>query len=336
MKHKPAWLWWSVAIAACAASFALGWLAQTVFGGGRTNPSLPLRLTGDGYSYISPLLSCNSAKSFPQATNVTNAIQSVVNEHEQAGDITSASTYFADFSTGRWSSVNGSDKYYPSSLGKVPILMAYYELSENSSTLLDQEVTYPAGSPDLNADQEIQPKEAIVPGEAYTVRELLDYMIKYSDNNAAQLLYENAAQSNLDNIYANLQIPVSNDVTSSTLDFMTPQQYSILFRTLYNATYLSRTDSEAALQLMTQSSFTEGLVAGVPSSTPVAHKFGIVSFYSGTAVTKRELHDCGIVYAPHHSYLLCVMTRGSSQLGDMEQTISDISRAVYAQVENGQ
>ena len=85
---------------------------------------------------------------------------------------------------------------------------------------------------------------------------------------------------------------------------------------------------------MTQTSFTEGLVAGVPSSTPVAHKFGIVSFFRGTTVTSRELHDCGIVYAPSHPYLLCVMTRGSSQLGSMEQTISDISNAVYQTVED--
>ena len=333
MKCKGVLLWLCIVVAAGAVSFSLGWVMR---GASAAKPILPLRLSDSGYHYIDPLLACNSAKSFPQASDVSGAIQSVISQHESAGDITSASTYFADFSTGRWSNVNGSAKYYPSSLGKVPILMAYYALAENSSTMLDESVLYPLASQNLNAQQEIQPEKAIVPGQTYTVRELLAYMIQYSDNNAAQLLYVSANPEALNSIYADLQVPVDDEVTSSTLDFMTPQQYSILFRTLYNATYLSRSDSEAALQLMTQTSFTEGLVAGVPSSTPIAHKFGIVSFYNGLVVTNRELHDCGIVYAPGHPYLLCVMTRGASDLGSMEQTISDISRAVYQKVEGGE
>jgi beta-lactamase class A len=323
-------LLWAIAIVACAASFAGGWFLEKNVGAGTA--SLPLRQ--GGYQLISPLLSCNSSKSFPQDTAVSNAIQSVINQHESMGDINSAAAYFADFSTGKWAVVNPTDKYYPSSLGKVPILMAYYEMAESSSTLFNQEVTFPVGSPNLNAQQEITPEEAIVPGQTYTVAQLLSYMIKYSDNNAAQLLYSLADQSTLDSIYTNLQIPVDNNVVSSTLDFMTPQQYSILFRTLYNSTYLSRDDSEAALQLMTQTSFTQGLVAGVPSSTVVAHKFGIVSFVSGGVPAGRELHDCGIVYAPSNPYLLCVMTRSSSTLEGSEQTIQDISAAVYNVVEN--
>jgi beta-lactamase class A len=322
--------WWAAAILACAVSFSAGWIVEKNIN--VETPPVPLRLTG--YQFISPLLSCNSSKLVPQDGAVSNAIESVIKQHESTGDINSAATYFADFSTGQWSVVNPTDKYYPSSLGKVPILMAYLSMAENSSTLLNQEVTFPLNSPNLNAQQEITPEDAIVPGQTYTVSDLLGYMIKYSDNNAAQLLYELANQNTLESIYTDLQIPVNNNVTATTLDFMTPQQYSILFRTLYNSTYLTRDDSEAALKLMTQTSFTQGLVAGVPSSTVVSHKFGIVSFSSGGVPTGRELHDCGIIYAPSHPYLLCVMTRSSSTLEASEQTISDISAAVYNEVEN--
>ncbi|HVM76775.1 MAG TPA: serine hydrolase [Candidatus Paceibacterota bacterium] len=333
MKFSPRF--WAVIILALGAGFGMGWMAHLA-ASGSNSPALPLRLSSADYKYISPLLACNASKLVPQDTVVSNAIQSVVANHEAQNDITSASVYFADFSTGKWTAVNPGDKYYPSSLGKVPILMAYYGLSEESSSLMDKVVLFPKGSPDLNAEQEIQPEQAIVPGQAYTVRQLLEYMIKYSDNNAAQLLYTAANQSDIATIYSDLEIPVNGNITSSTLDFMTPQQYAILFRTLYNATYLSRDDSEAALSLMTQTSFTHGIVAGVPASTTVAHKFGIVSFYNGTTVTKRELHDCGIVYAPNHSYLLCVMTRGSSDLGSQEQTISDISQTVYETVQKSE
>ena len=326
---------WAVFVLSLAVGFGAGWVTRG-FGITTLHPNLPLRFTRGDYQYVSPLLACNSGAVFPQSSSVTNAVDATINKHEQMGDITAASVYFADFSTGLWTTVNGNDKYYPSSLGKVPIMMALYELAESGKLSLDQSITYPTGGQDLNAQQEIQPEQAIVPGKSYTVRDLIDYMIKYSDNNAAQLLYSLVNENDLGNIYSDLQIPVNNNVTPTTLDFMTPQQYAILFRTLYNATYLSRTDSEAALALMTQTSFNQGLVAGAPISTTVAHKFGIVSFYNGTTVTKRELHDCGIVYAPGHSYLLCVMTRGSSSLGSQEQAISDISNAVYTTVQKGE
>jgi beta-lactamase class A len=323
---------WAILILVAAVGFGGGWVTHSAFPAALYRP-LPLRFTRGDYQYVSPLLACSSGSVYPQSAPVANAIQSAINKHQQAGDISAASVYFTDFSTATWASVNGSQKYYPSSLGKVPIMMALYELSEESKISLDQKVLYPAGSQDLNATQEIQPTESIVPGRSYSIRDLIQYMIEGSDNNAAQLLFSLVNQNDLGNIYSDLQIPVNNNVTPSTLDFMTPQQYAILFRTLYNTTYLTRNDSEDILSLMTQTSFTQGLVAGVPSSTTVAHKFGIVSIYNGTTVTSRELHDCGIVYAPNNSYLLCVMTRGSSDLGSQEQTVGDISRAVYQTLE---
>ena len=322
---------WAFCVAVMGAAFALGWYLH---GTQSFATPRPLRLTGD-YHFISPLLSCNinSTNAFPQSQSLNGQIQSVITAHQNNGDIEKASVYLADFSSGKWANVNGSAKYYPSSLGKVPIMMAYLAMAENLSTPLDRMASYPVSSPDLNAQQEIAPEHVIVPGKNYTVSDLIQYMIKYSDNNAAQVLYDLADQSDLEGVYSNLEIPLVDSVTTSTLDFMTPQQYSILFRTLYNSTYLSRDASEDALNLMSQTSFTQGIVAGVPSSTVVSHKFGIVSFTTGGVTQERELHDCGIVYAPGHPYLVCIMTRGSSSLANMEGTIADISQAAYKAVE---
>jgi hypothetical protein len=108
-----------------------------------------------------------------------------------------------------------------------------------------------------------------------------------------------------------------------------------LFRILYNATYLSRDYSEKALQVLSQSSFTQGIVSGVPSSTVVAHKLGLVGIApDNVTVTEHELHDCGIVYA-QNPYVLCVMTRGSSSLSTMEGIIGAVSQAAYQHVQNG-
>jgi beta-lactamase class A len=324
---------WGIVILACAGSFALGWFIKTI----TTHIVEPTAIRLSGYQYISPLISCNlnSTKLFPQNSTVANDLQSVISQDQSAGDITRASVYFADFNTGKWANVNGSDQYYPASLGKVPIMMAIYEMAENTSSILDEQASYPLGLPDLNTQQEIPPANSITPGQSYSLNDLVNYMIKYSDNDAAAVLANTADQTDLTGIYSDLGIPLSNDVTASTSDIMTPQQYSILFRTLYNATYLSRDYSEKALELMTQTEFTQGIVAGVPSSTVVSHKYGLASYTSGGVPEEWELHDCGIVYAPSNPYLLCVMTDGTTSIAAQEKTIADISRVAYSEVENG-
>lgn len=329
-------LCWVIAILACAGSFLLGWIlnqATTVIAVPK-----PIRLTG--YRYISPLISCNlsSVKTFAQDQQVINAVQSAISTDENAGDVTDASVYFSDFTTNQWAGVNANDKYYPSSLGKVPIMMAYYSMAENTSSILDELNSYPVSGPNLNLQQEIPPTDAITPGQEYTNEQLIEYMIKYSDNDAADVLTAFTTPAELQNVYSvysDLNIPIDNDVTASTSDIMTPQQYAILFKTLYNATYLSRDDSERALALMTQTTFTQGLVAGVPSSTVVSHKYGLASYLSGGAPYQWELHDCGIVYAPRNPYLLCVMTKGNTSIAAQEKTIANISSAVYGVVEKG-
>ena len=321
-----------IAALACMAGFGAGWYLE-----GKMNNAvilLPLRLTG--YQFISPLLTCNLAnpKIFPPDRSLSDAVRAVITRHEAQGDVSKASASITDFTTGRWANVNPSLAYYPSSLGKIPIMMAYYLEAESSTDILDKKILYPLGDADLNTSQDIPPAHAIIPGQSYTIEQLIEFMIEDSDNNAAQLLYKNIDPTALQGVYSDLQIPFEGNVTLANADFMTPQQISVLFRVLYNSTYLSRDYSEKALSLMSQSSFTQGIVAGTPSSTVIAHKLGLVVVTQGSLTTEHELHDCGIVYAPSNPYLLCIMTRGSSSLGTMENTVADIAKAAYQQMAN--
>jgi len=328
---RPAVLWVLVA-AGCLAGFFIGFLAESII----SKPVLPAPLRLGGYNFISPLLACNfsSLKVFPEFQKMSSQIESVIKAHTSAGDISKASTYFLNLANGNWSDVNEKEKYYPSSLGKIPIMMAYYGLAESSNAILDKKMTYVGGA-DLNQTQDIKPAKAIVPGDTYTVEQLIEYMIEYSDNNATELLYNAIDKNTLRNVYSDLNIPTNGNATIENLDFITPQQITILFRVLYNATYLSRDYSEKALQLMSKSGFTQGVYAGVPASTVVSHKLGLVGIAPNGIITdEHELHDCGIIYAKD-PYVLCVMTRGSSNLSAMENIVAEISKTVYKNVING-
>ncbi len=233
--------------------------------------------------------------------------------------------------TGTWSNIYEKDKYYPSSLGKIPILIAYLQLSESDGSTMSKTLTYPFGSEDTNLRQDIKPEKNIQPGKAYTIEDLLEYMIRYSDNNAAVLLANKINLNSLKKVYADLEIPLEDtSVNISNLDYISPQQISTLFRVLYNATYLSRENSEKALKLMSETSFNEGIASGVPAETTVSHKMGVVGI--GPALEKtneHELHDCGIIYV-ERPYALCVMSRGTGKISQMEVLLKDISKAVYS------
>ena len=110
---------------------------------------------------------------------------------------------------------------------------------------------------------------------------------------------------------------------------MTVKTYASFFRILYNGTYLTQRDSEHLLSLLSQSSFTQGLIAGLPTDMVVAHKFGEASLPDGT----HQLHDCGIVYKPNQPYLICVMTKGTN-FNTLAGVISHISKTVYKTIQS--
>ncbi len=82
--------------------------------------------------------------------------------------------------------------------------------------------------------------------------------------------------------------------------------------------------SQYALELLSETTFSDGIVAGVPGGTRVAHKFG----FRQPSEAESQLHDCGIVYHPLATYILCVMTSGTDARQEAEG-IAAISRVTY-------
>jgi formylmethanofuran dehydrogenase subunit D len=114
-------------------------------------------------------------------------------------------------------------------------------------------------------------------------------------------------------------------------DSMTPELISHFFLRLYAKDYLNAEDSDAVIQLMTNKEFSNGLVSPLPQTVAVSHKFGERAFDDSNS---KQLHDCGIVYAPEKPYILCVMTKGTDF--DAESAaIRHISGTVYTEVMHG-
>ncbi|MCX6718104.1 MAG: class A beta-lactamase-related serine hydrolase [Candidatus Staskawiczbacteria bacterium] len=314
-------------------SFVIGWIVRDMYFGKGPTRTAPLRLTG--FEYIKPLLICdtNPEKKYPELKPLETELTDFIDKQKAAGKIDTASIFFQDLKTDGKIDINKDEKFEPASLTKISVMIMIYKMAEINPAILSEEIKY-SGGEDLNSSQEIKPKDYAKIGGVYTVNELIEKMIKYSDNISAHLLINLINDTTAQSLFSDLQIPFPEDSQKSNT--MTTKDISYLFRILYNATYLPKESSEKSLQLLSEIDYKNGLSAGVPKNVVVSHKFGLFSVKDGSTnnIIQRQLHDCGIVYHINDPYLLCVMTKSSSDIPAIENFIKNVSKMAYQQVDN--
>ena len=290
-----------------------------------TGSSPYTQIRDNGYEYINPLVDFESVKSAgnDELANLQNSLDTYVDEKLNEG-ITNISIYYKDLNSGAWIGINEDEKFSPASLLKVVELILIYKLSENNPNLLTQEITYSPGEQLL--DQAIEPENTLTEGEKYTLDELVNQLILYSDNAVIETIQTYIPYNTEDEIFDDLGI--ANPYLSESLDSMSVKEYASFFRILYNASYLNKDMSTKALKLLSQTTYDKGIKKGVPDDIKVANKFGEREFLNAENKYRYQFHDCGIIYHPEKPYLLCVMTRGTGY-DVLQGSISGISEIVF-------
>ena len=96
----------------------------------------------------------------------------------------------------------------------------------------------------------------------------------------------------------------------------------VLLEALAKGRAVSENASREMLDILARQKFNEGIPAGLPPGTAVAHKTG--------SITKIQ-HDAGIVYSPR-PYVLVVLVRGLEDENKGHALIASIARTVDAAV----
>lgn len=280
------------------------------------------------YKFINPLLECDvNLENLVPIRKLQSSLTDYINKQESINIVTYVSVYFRDLNNGPSFGINSNELFAPASLLKVPLMIAYYKMAEDDPAILTTKVKNEvSNSNEIYNAQIFKASKQLEPNAEYTVDELIDRMIIYSDNVAYKILYDRMDPQKRDSIYSDLDIDMSAENTDPTGNIISIKDYSTFFRILYNASYLNAYNSEKALKLLSQSEFNKGLSAGLPNGVTIAHKFG-ERFYSNSS--EGQLHECGIIYYKNNPYLLCVMTRGSDY-NTLSKIISDISAATYS------
>jgi beta-lactamase class A len=281
-----------------------------------------------GYQFVNPLLECEGDQDLMRNRELRpfkRKIESYLKERMRFPGVESASVYFRELNDGIWFSIGETERFTPASLRKVPMMIALLKQEEREPNFLARKIRFQLRN-DHTIQQTIKPSSVMTAGREYTVEELLQRMIVYSDNNAFMVLSGTVDLEEFGRTYDALNMPRLG--ARGPDDYLSVQTYASFFRILYNATYLNKVRSEQALALLTQTEFRNGIVAGVPKDLAVAHKFGE---HRDDAAGKMQLHDCGIVYYPQHPYLLCIMTRGGS-FEYLDDAVAAISKIIYTEI----
>lgn len=279
------------------------------------------------YAYINPLLECNVAEGSIDARkeNFRPAMEDFINNLKEEQSLIDVAVYFRDLNNGPTFGINQEQGFFPASLLKVPLMIAYFHWAEQDPNVLKRSVSFDVPK-DFGITPTIVSRESLQVGAEYTIEELIERMIRFSDNQALYLLSIRLPEQELRSLFS--ISGASEKILSDPGAKLTVKEYAGFFRILFNSSYLTRESSEKALSLLASVEYADALPAGVPTGISVAHKFG----EAGTGDVERQLHDCGIVYFPDHPYLACIMTRGRDT-EVLKNSIVDISRFMYTKID---
>lgn len=275
-----------------------------------------------GLKFVKPILWVDDYCESDNLADTKRKLTEIIEKYKQFNNVENASVYLRAGT--QWTVVNETDKYNPGSLFKVPIMIAILKMDEENPGFLNKVILY---DKPIQVDKNVNfPSKTIQLGNKYSIKELLTYMIKYSDNAATVLLTSSMKNETLQKLFADIDLEVPN-AYSSQYQF-TVKDYSMFMRTIFNAGYLTIKNSEFAAELLSESDFKDGIKKGIPSNTKIAHKFG----EAGNQIDK-QLHESAVVYLGDKGYLLTVMTKGKD-MKTLSNLIGEISQTVYNDIKN--
>jgi beta-lactamase class A len=238
--------------------------------------------------------------------------------------------------------VGALTRFHAASMMKVPVLIQVFRDVDAGRLRLDQRIpvvnafrSLVDGSPfSLSASDDSDSSLYARVGRTATVRELVDLMITVSSNLATNILVDRvqaaraqatALALGADSIEVRRGVEDSKAYRAGLNNTTTARDLGLLFVAIAEGRAASAASSRAMLDVLGRQHFNEGIPAGLPAGTRVAHKTG---WFTGTH------HDGGVVTAADgRRYVLVVLTRGIQEEAASARLIADIAGLVHRAVE---
>ena len=236
-------------------------------------------------------------------------------------------------------SVAAHEPFYAASTMKVAVLLEVYRRTWLGALALDGRVTVRnafrslvGGEPfALDAAEDSDDGLYALEGEAVPVGELARRMVVRSSNLATNLLVDGLGAEAIDATVRRLGVEGVNVVRGVGDDAafaagrnstVTAAGLADLLERIADGSAAPPDACAAMLDVLAAQEFNEGIPAGLPTGTRVAHKTGwIASLY----------HDAGVVYpAAAPPYVLVVLTEGLDETAAGPALVAAVAREVHA------
>lgn len=225
--------------------------------------------------------------------------------------------YAKNLNTGEEIVINENDNFFPASIYKLPLAILVLRDIENGKIKLDDkylvDYSHIAYSYDPLANRV---------GTYVTVSEMLNLLIRNSDNTAQKLMVQEFfggyKEYNL-KIISDLNV---NGFQGTFVDLsVTPRQVGQLLENLYNDKYLDKDKKEYLIELLstTSSNFDDRIVSGVPENINVAHKIGQLD---------DIYQDAAIVYGKNN-YIIVILNENIKSYDLASYKLSQISKIIW-------
>ncbi|HEX7150012.1 MAG TPA: serine hydrolase [Thermoanaerobaculia bacterium] len=233
---------------------------------------------------------------------------------------------------------NEREVFHAASTMKVPVMLGVFEAITRGELRLDQPVPvhneftsiFDGSRYSLESREDSDQSLYDSIGREVALEELVRRMIVRSSNLATNLVIERLGAPR---VMALMKQIGANDIQvlrgveddkayhAGMNNTTTAHDLMLIFRTIAVGEAISREASSTMTAILLAQEHNDGIPAGLPTGTRVAHKTGSI-----TAIS----HDAGIVYRPDGSaYVLVVLTRGFKDGDEAQRVIADIARASY-------
>ena len=232
------------------------------------------------------------------------------------------------------------EAFHAASTMKVPVMIELFHQVQEGKLHLDDTVTIRNefhsivdGSlfkldPAVDSETELYKAD----GQSRTIAQLCDLMITVSSNLATNLIIEKLGVENIRNSVQMLHadgmhvlrgVEDQKAYDQGLNNTTTARGLQILLTAIAENKAVDASASRQMVETLERQKFNEGIPAGLPPGTQVAHKTG--------EITKIH-HDAAIVYAPR-PFVLVILVRGIEDMKQSSALMADITRALYQAVE---
>ena len=232
--------------------------------------------------------------------------------------------------------VRADEPFHAASTMKVPVLIELYHQARQGKLRLEDTLVIrnqfsslvdgSAYSLDASDDSEADLYRAV--GSTRTLAQLSELMITVSSNLATNLLIERLGVDNIqrgvhalgaDGMKVLRGVEDTKAFQAGVNNTTTARALARLLQAIAAGEAVDPASSRAMSAILERQTFNEGIPAGLPTGTRVAHKTGEIT---------RIQHDAAIVYAPR-PFVLVILTRGIEDPKQSSALIATITRQLY-------